>query len=81
MAHSLHMHTQRNNGCPSLRFEKQIKTAITKCYSTVSPHLVFFSKKILLSIHLPTTQNSLVVYNTHAGVKQPKDPIHHMTLQ
>ncbi len=48
-----------------MRFERQIKTAITRCYATVSPRLVFSSKKIIPSIRkdsVPTTQNSLVVY-------------------
>ena len=48
-----------------MRFEKQIKKAITKCYATVSPRLVFSSRKIIPSIRkdsVPTTQNSLVVY-------------------
>ena len=33
-------------GNASLRFKKQIKTAKTKCYTTVNPCLVFSSKKI-----------------------------------
>ena len=36
-------------GNVSLRFERQIKTAITKCYATVSPRLVFSSRKIIPS--------------------------------
>ena len=49
-------------GNVSMRFEKQIKKAITKCYATVSPRLVFSSRTIFPSIRkdsVPTTQNSL----------------------
>ncbi len=52
-------------GNVSMRFERQIKKAITKCYATVSPRLVFSSRKIIPSIRkdsVPTTQNGLKVY-------------------
>jgi len=49
----------------SLKFEKQTKSAIKECYSVVQPRIIFAIKKILPSIykdHVPTTQQSMVVY-------------------
>ncbi len=52
-------------GNVSLRFESQIKKAITKCFAAANPRLVFGTRKVLPSIQkdcVPTTQKSLVIY-------------------
>ena len=52
-------------GIISLNFEKQIKTAINRCYQAVEPRIIFKTTKILPAIHkdvLPSLQQSMVVY-------------------
>ena len=52
-------------GNSSLRFESQIKQAITNCFFMVDPHVVYCTKKALPSIQMdcvPATQKSSVVY-------------------
>jgi len=52
-------------GNVSLKFEKQTKSAIKECYSTVQLRIIFSTKKILPAIykdHVPTTQQCMVVY-------------------
>ena len=49
----------------SLKFEKQVKSNVTNCFSAVELRVIFQTRKILPSIHkdaIPTTQQSLVVY-------------------
>ena len=52
-------------GDSSLRFESQIKQAITNCFFAVNPRVVYSTKKALPSIQkdcVPATQKSSVVY-------------------
>ena len=52
-------------GDSSLRFESQIKQAITNCFFAVNPRVVYSTKKALPSIQkecVPATQESSVVY-------------------
>ena len=52
-------------GNSSLRFESQIKQAITNCFFAVNPRVVYSTKKALPSIQkdcVPATQKSSVVY-------------------
>ena len=52
-------------GNSSLRFESQIKQAITNCFFAVNPSVVYGTKKALPSIQkdcVPATQKSSVVY-------------------
>ncbi len=47
----------------SLRFEDQIKEAITKCFATANPRFIFSIRKVLSSVQkdcVPSTLKSLV---------------------
>ena len=52
-------------GNVSLKFEKRIKSAVTKCFQAVEPRVIFSTRKILPAIHkdvVPSFQQSMVVY-------------------
>ena len=49
----------------SKKFEKQSKTAIRSCFDPIKLYVVFFTRKMLLTVHkdvVPTKQQSIVVY-------------------
>lgn len=52
-------------GTVSNRFEKQISSALNRCYFAVKPCVLFNTRKMLLAIHkdvLPTLQQSHIIY-------------------
>ena len=52
-------------GNTSLRFESQIRQAITKCFFAVNPRIVYSTRRALPSIQkdcVPTNQKSSVIY-------------------
>ena len=62
-------------GKPFTNLEKEVKTAVESCYSSVSTHLVFTSKRMLPVARkdvLPTTQKSSIIYeyNCHCDSQQ-----------
>ena len=52
-------------GNVSLRFEKQIRSTIQRCYGALEPRIIYSTRPAFPSVHkdvLPTLQKSLVVY-------------------